>query len=874
MPPPIEGPSAHTLTREAAEYIAREIAEAGGVEVFFVGRRGKDGLVEEVESHAFGGRGAVPVLMKAAQPGEVIIHNHPSGLLEPSSADLDVSSALGNAGVGSYIVTNDCSRVRIIVKPHDPRKKVRIDAARVDAFLSPGAELSKMLGGYEDRPQQREMAGAVVEALNQDGIAVIEAGTGVGKSFAYLVPSILFALENKERIVVSTNTINLQEQLLHKDLPLVRDALDREFTAELVKGRSNYVCKRKAQFARKELAGPTQLLLEGDRTNELRELLEWADASETGDLQELPTTPSGEVWERVVSETDNCLRVRCPFYESCFYYNSRRRAARADVLIVNHALLLSDLAVRNETGNWSAAAVLPPAKRIILDEAHHLEECATSHLASRVTRRGLRRTTGRLLRNERGTEKGILVNASTAFGKLAQAGKIPPDSPLNSLLGSEIIPRAMELRPELDLLIEDFGHYVLTVAHQPLPKPRQTARVRLTRGMVGADSWMEEGAGRLRAMAGEIESFLELNRRALSAVNDLDEDAEREVIDVAMEWRSVVGRLETVRRFLGIFGEWSDRDCRWVEVGHDRGGRLAVVLASAPIEVAGLLRELLHNRVDTEILTSATMTVDRRFDFVMDRTGLGGGPVAAGLREPGEGPVAAAQSKPASTLQLDAPFDYSENVFFGVPTDLGDPRQPGFETRLAELVTGAVIQSGGRAFVLFTSYAQMRTVYGLCAPDLRAMGVECLLQGEESRDRLLRRFREDEGSVLFATSSFWEGVDVRGRALELLILAKLPFATPDDPIQQAQEEFLKSKGRDPFSDLVTPRAIIRFRQGFGRLIRSQVDRGVVLVADQRIVRMGYGRRFLRSLPEMDIRQAPARNLVEEVGRFLRAHPDG
>ncbi len=889
MKPPVEGPASYWMTPEVSVQIATEISEARDVEVFFIGRRGMDGLIHEIESHAYGSTGAVPVLLNMVQPGEIIIHNHPSGDLTPSEADIEVSAAVGNVGAGSIIVSNDGERVRVIIRPHDPKKKTAIDPERVEELLGPGSELARELGEYEDRPQQRLMARSVASALNADGISVVEAGTGTGKSLAYLIPSILYALENEERILVSTNTINLQEQILNKDLPVVRRAIDRDFRAELVKGRSNYVCKRKAQFARDELAQPQQLLIEGDFTAELREVLEWAKQSETGDRADLNVPPREPVWERVVSEADNCLRVRCPHYESCFFYNSRRRAARASVLVVNHALLLSDLAVRRESNNWTAAAVLPPTSHVILDEAHHLEEAATKHLSSRVTRVAVRRLFGRLFRTDSKGRKGVLAKAVDKLDEFRGKNLISEDQPGYRALVTEIVPSATSVRDTVDMYLEEFGHFFCELARLEPPRRGIEHRVRLTVAHTRHDMWIDECEGRIAAMAKEIGLFADLNRQAMKALGDLDEDALKDFTNIGMEWRALVDRMDSLRRGALALLKESEHLCRWVELASDRRQQLVVRLCTAPVSVSEVLRETLHSRMKSEVLTSATLTVDGDFDFLFERTGVSlmsgvrpGEPVATLAertvsqsnenQEPSEdhadGPVTPI-ARPLESLRLDTPFDYQRQVFFGVPGDLGDPRHSGFDENLATLVIRSVRASGGRAFVLFTSHGQMRRLHDMCRDEIEALGVSCLVQGQESRDRLLRRFRQDETSVLFATSSFWEGVDVRGRALELLIIARLPFAPPSDPITEAQYEYLRNKGDDPFSKLVVPRAIIRFKQGFGRLIRSRTDRGAVLIADDRVVRMNYGRRFLNSLPRMDIRHESTEDLTVELKNFFR-----
>lgn len=875
MPPPIEGDATFYFLEDAARLAAEEIAAAGGVEVFFIGRRGEHGLIAEIESHAYGNPGTVPALIHLLRPGEVFIHNHPDGYLMPSDADLNVASIVGNMGVGCYIINNDCTRVRCVVKAHDPKKKIAVETAEVLKRLSPQSALSKVIEEFEDRPAQRTMAAAVTDSFNQDGIAIVEAGTGTGKSLAYLLPSVLFALKNNERVVISTNTINLQEQLLHKDIPAVRRALGDEFRVEIVKGRGNYVCKRKAEYAHHE----ANSLLEDDYVLELKQVLEWAKTSDTGDRHDLTETPRAEVWERVSSEADNCLRVRCPFYESCFFYNSRRRAARANILVVNHSLLMSDLAVRRASGNWSSAAVLPPYQRVILDEAHHIEEAATDNLSIAVTRFGLRQMFGRLYRSERGKDaRGAIQSLTDDLDQLMKENKLSEkEMAAGQRIHTELVPRLKDVRESVDFMMQEFGNAFMRAARVAPPRKGENQKVRLTFDLRRDELWCDECEPLIAGMAAEIGKFYDLGRRIWEEFEDMNEDAQRRLINPLMEWQAIMGRLDEQRRTLSGFLSDDQETCRWVELSERERGRTLVRLCAAPVDVRTVLRESLHDRMKSEVLTSATLTVDQRFDFFEERCGIPKPqftPEEPELDEDGMPivDIGAPASRPVETMNLETPFSYREQVFFGVPMDLGDPRDRDFETRLADTINRAIYISGGRAFILFTSYAQLNRVHKICEPEIRRLGITVLRQGSESRDRLLRRFREDETSVLFATSSFWEGVDVKGRALELLIIAKLPFSVPTEPIQEAQFEALKRQGRDPFDALVVPRAVIRLKQGFGRLIRSKTDRGAVLVCDQRVIKQRYGRRFLYSLPDLDVCRGGTEELMSEMRNFFENRP--
>src|SRR5262245_2477126 len=355
--------------------------------------------------------------MHVPRPGEVVIHNHPSGRLVPSDADLAVASALGNNGVGAYIVDAAVSEVYVVVEPLVAPRVEPLDGAAAVDLLGPDGAVGAALSGYELRPQQLTMLRAVADAFNDDEVLSVEAGTGTGKSLAYLVPAILWSQANRRRVVISTHTINLQEQPIKKDLPLLVEGAGLTCRTALVKGRGNYLCRRKAAQAHTQGA----LLVEDDLLQELGQILAWATQTSDGSLADLPVRPRPEVWEQVVSEHDNCLRARCPFYSTCFFYGARRAAAAADVLVVNHHLLLSDLALRSDTGNYTQNAVLPPSARVIIDEAHHLEDVASAHFGQQVSLAMIERTLGRL-QSRRSVGRGVLPALALALGSIDSPG--------------------------------------------------------------------------------------------------------------------------------------------------------------------------------------------------------------------------------------------------------------------------------------------------------------------------------------------------------------------------------------------------------------------------------------------------------------------
>ncbi len=896
------------ITPECREEIRREIADSDGCEVFFIGRLNAERVVEEVEPYAFGNRQAVPALLQYARPGEVVIHNHPSGNMEPSDADIAVSSELGSRGVGSYIVNNDCSAVRQIVRAFEPPAHKPIDIEKLKNWLRSGGRLAERLDGYEERPQQVDMLEAVAEAFNRDGLAVIEAATGTGKSLAYLLPAIAWAIRNNEKIVISTGTINLQEQLISKDLPLLIQALGLKFDTALMKGRGNYLCRRKAQYLKQN---PDFLSLSEPRS-QLAEIQAWIKTTQDGSREDLAFTPDDGVWESVMSEADNCLRTRCPFYEKCFFYNARRKAARAHVLVVNHHLLMSDLAVRAETDNYRGTAVLPAFHRLIIDEAHHLEEVATGYFGARTSRGTLHYVMRRLVVPRTG--EGLLTYLA---GKIHEGVYDLSPSEHDALLvklGRELPLMHHELLTAMDEGVARVADWFEQQSDVSLDKPLELKH-RVKEEDAGSEWWREEVDKPLRAVLVAARPYLDALREVGRALVRFLEDAAPVTATPILELQSSLNKIETViNKLIRFLGEAKGR-CRWLEYRR-RGGRRPADMAFcvAPLDMAVEIRERLLRRCKTVVMTSATLAVERNFNYFMRQIGAddplmlglqgtaaldsaaesegdpepgnGNGPGAGepaaggdgtggpssltegGEHDPGETEDEPPTARHLSMLLLDTPFDYARQVYVGIPMDLPDPTVSDFDGPLAEFLGPALEASRGRAFVLFTAYSLLGRVFDRLAPWLEQRGFPCLRQGQSGRSMLTEAFRNEIGSVLFATSSFWEGVDVPGEALSCLVLTRLPFRVPGDPLTDARIENLRCRRLDPFEHLIIPEAVIRFRQGFGRLIRNRSDRGAVLICDRRVGTKHYGRAFLGSLPTGDFHFAEGDQVLTALREFF------
>ncbi len=837
LPEPPGSTSDLRLSVRAAEIIRQEIEKAGGREVCFLVQVDEARELIEPRAVARGNKAAVLVAARGADEGGVVIHNHPSGVLEPSDADLGVAARLYEEGLGSAITDNAAEGLYVVVEPPAPRHVEPLDIEGLEGLIGPGGPLVEKHPRYEDRPGQRAMLRLVAERYNSGGVAIVEAGTGTGKSLAYLMPAAAWALQNGERTVISTNTINLQEQLDSKDLPLVRGLVGEDVDWALVKGRGNYISIRRARLA----AESAPLLFEDDRADELDSLLDWINGTEDGSLADLTFVPSDDVWDEVRSDPDICLRTRCPHFQACFYQRSRRKAAAARLLIANHHLLFTDLSVRMATQNYTGSAVLPAYRHLILDEAHNIEDAATSHLGLEATRLGMFRLLARLDRRGRGVLAAVQESLTGAGDKAAA-------TELRSRIEERVRPAVDEARAQLTLFLDAMepllpidaaGAERLGTDGFPEPVARPAVRERLD-GLVAA----------FRSLEAEVRSV----REALDRDEALSEGLQGRVLDLQSAERRLGGSVRAVRTVLDP-EEGEDRFVRWLEWrGRPRKGRRNLVMASAPIELGDMLREGLFEKTDTVILSSATLATRDSFDFLRSRVGLSS-----------EALERSEVKQEIIEAIIPSPFDFENQTILGVPTDLPDVNSAGgeLEEATARIVAEMAGISDGGLFVLFTSYRALRRVAELLRSD-GGVPWPLFVQGEDGRARLLEGFVESGSGILLGTASFWEGVDVPGRPLRGLVIQRLPFRVPTEPVTAARVEAIEKRGGNAFWDFALPLAALRLKQGFGRLVRSHDDRGSVVILDDRILRKRYGVYLRDSLPPAPL----AKGTWDEVARIL------
>lgn len=739
---------------------------------------------------------------------EAALHEQKASRLEPNTA-LDLSDVFSPPDTSA--------------KPLHPNEtQIRLNPDMVIGLIDEGGALAQTIPNYEKRPQQIEMARAVIEAFNRGEHVMIEAGTGTGKSIAYLVPSIMWATLNNERVVISTNTINLQDQLITKDIPVLQNALGIPFRATVLKGRSNYLCPRRLMTIRRRR--PTSL----DELRTLAKILVWLLEGGTGDKGEISMRGPAEhvTWQRLSAEDEGCTLNRCAavMNGTCPFYKARKDAEAAHLLVINHALLLSDATTDNR--------VLPDYQCLVLDEAHHLEEAVTNSLSFRLDESTLRRRLADLGDPRRGL-LGDLLN---------KLQNIIPDKEVKRLEKYivSISEASALMERHIGSLFAAFRQFVTDLDAQQAGE--YFTQIRVTPAL------------RDRASFAQIQSVWNILKEFMDVISEaMRQLAEKLVLfeshDIP-DYDDLVNSTATAARYLkemnahltAFINEPDENRVYWISVGQDMNYSLTV--HAAPLHIGPMADRYLWHTKETVIMTSATLRTHSSFDYIRSRL----------------------HAEDMKTVEVGSPFDYQNSTLLYIPTDIPEPNE---RQRYQQAVERGIIELAaalnGRVLGLFTSYSQLRQTAQAISPRLALGNITVYDQSDgSSRQALLDGFRSTEKAVLLGTRSFWEGVDIPGESLSALVIVRLPFAVPTDPIFAARSETYSNS----FDEYAIPDAILRFRQGFGRLIRTRSDRGVVTVFDRRIVSKSYGGHFLEALPDCTVQYGSLNGLAAAAQHWL------
>lgn len=756
---------------------------------------------------------------------EVVIRITKPNQLYPNDLELELSEELFNRRNIAYCLLSSDLDDFYFIQDIDRTNLEKID---IENYFSENGILVNEIKGFEHRHEQEEMAKNIQKAINDNRKIIVEAGTGTGKTLAYLIPAIKWAIANKKKVIIATNTINLQEQLLLKDIPLAKSVIKDEFSYALVKGRTNYLCKR--LFTELSLGKSVDIeTFSMEAREQIEYILKWGNKTKTGDKAELPFEVYPDVWELVQSTTELCLGKKCPFRKECFHMKTRMKKMEADILISNHHVFFSDLNVRAETDFDSEYLILPRYDMVIFDEAHNIESVARSYFSVEVSKISFTRLLHRIYqkKSKKKKEKSALTRVEETIDEkyLEKTGDYLE---LLKNMKSEIY----SLQTIGDEYFDEIRKMFETNTEAPIRKS-------LNNFEMTKSNFLENLRAKKEFFQAKLAEFLNL-MMAFNNVIDEEKDKNPEVINFN-------NHLKIFKKYIDSFkfiNNFSDDDyVYWLDINSKRTN---VVLTATPLNIAQKLSSVLFENLNRLVFASATIMANGNFEYFKKSLGL--------------------DEEECMECFIESPFDYENQMSVYIPADIQDSENlNAFITDASKFILDILKKTKGKAFILFTSYTMLNQIYYSLVNKLKNSNFEIFLHGEKPRSQLIKEFKEAKNPVLFGTTSFWEGVDVQGENLSNVIITKLPFLVPTDPIVSAISKKIEESGGNSFSDFQLPEAIIKFKQGVGRLIRKKTDRGNVFILDSRVIKKKYGSAFIKALPsQKNIKILEKDDIIKEI----------
>ena len=756
---------------------------------------------------------------------EVVIRTTKPNQLYPSDMELELSEELYTRRNIAYCLLSSDLDDFYFVQDID---RIFLEDIDIENYFAKDGILAKEIKGFEYRQEQEEMAQYIQDAINEDRKIIVEAGTGTGKTLAYLIPAIKWAVVNKKKVIIATNTINLQEQLLLKDIPLAKLIVKDEFSYVLVKGRNNYICKRLFN----ELTLGKNIDIETfsmEAREQIEYILKWGNKTKTGDKAELPFEVYPDVWELIQSTTELCLGKKCPYKKECFYMKTRMEKMEADILISNHHVFFADLNVRAETDFDSEYLILPRYNMVIFDEAHNIESVARSYFSVEVSKISFTRLLNRIYqkKNKRKKEKSALIRLEETVDEKNLEDSQQYVNLLNTLKEEISI-----LQNIGDEYFDEIRKIYETNTETPIKKTLNNFEMTKSRFLENLREKKDMFQSKLVNFSNLMMSF--------NNVIDEEKDKNPEVINFNNHLKMFKAYIDNFK-FINSFED--DNYIYWLDINSKRTN---VVLTATPLNIAQKLSTVLFDNLNRLVFASATIVANESFGYFKKSLGL--------------------DEEDCIEVIIKSPFDYDKQMSVYIPSDIQDSENiNAFVSDASKFILNILLKTNGKAFILFTSYTMLNQIYYSISKKLKDKGFEVFLHGDKPRSQIIKEFKEAESPILFGTTSFWEGVDVQGENLSNVIITKLPFLVPTDPVVSAISKKIEEDGGNSFTDFQLPEAIIKFKQGVGRLIRKKTDNGNIFILDSRILKKRYGSLFINALPsQKNIKILEKDDIIEEI----------